>query len=117
MANQRAVLEAGFRLLETGTTPGEIVDQSFVWSEDDSWKRLVFTQNRAFMTPEAEAHRQNDLSVVLEEKQKRLERHGRVHQGRQELNDLGVSPPREPDAQGEGATPSQPLQLKLVDCW
>ena len=83
VGNQRAVLEASVRLLETGTTPGEIVDQPFVWSEDDSWKRLVFTQDRAFMTPEAEARRENDLSVVREEKQKRLERQGRVHQGRQ----------------------------------
>jgi hypothetical protein len=69
-ANQRAVLLAGLRLLETGRTPGEIVDLPFVWSTDETWKRLIFSPEQPFLTDEAEAHRQAGLDAAREGKRK-----------------------------------------------
>jgi D-proline reductase (dithiol) PrdB len=69
-ANQRAVLLAGLRLLETGRTPGEIVDLPFVWSADETWKRLIFSPEQPFLTDEAEARRQAGLDAARQAKQK-----------------------------------------------
>ncbi len=51
-AMQRAILETGFDLLEHATGPGVTVTTPFVWSEDDSWKKKVFTKERPFMEGE-----------------------------------------------------------------
>lgn len=69
-ANQRAVLLAGLRLLETGRTPGEIVDLPFVWSADETWKQLIFSPEQPFLSDEAEARRQTGLSAAREAKRK-----------------------------------------------
>jgi D-proline reductase (dithiol) PrdB len=69
-ANQRAVLLAGLRLLETGRTPGEIVDLPFVWSADETWKRLIFSPEQPFLSDEAEARRQAGLDAAREAKRK-----------------------------------------------
>jgi hypothetical protein len=53
-ANQRAVLLAGVRLLETGRTPGQIVDLPYEWSADETWNRLIFSPEQPFLTDEAE---------------------------------------------------------------
>ena len=67
-ANQRAVLLAGLRLLETGSIPGEIVDLPFVWSADETWKRLIFSPEQPFLSDEAEARRQARLDAAREAK-------------------------------------------------
>ena len=69
-ANQRAVLLAGLRLLETGQTPGQIVDLPYVWSADETWKRLIFSPEQPFLTDEAEARRQAGLDAARETKRK-----------------------------------------------
>jgi hypothetical protein len=69
-ANQRAVLLAGLRLLETGRTPGEIVDLPFEWSTDETWKRLIFSAEQPFLSDEAEARRQAGLDAAREAKHK-----------------------------------------------
>jgi hypothetical protein len=63
-ANQRAVLLAGMHLLQTGQTPGEIVDLPFVWSADETWKRLIFSPEQPFLSEEAEARRQAGLNAA-----------------------------------------------------
>jgi len=63
-ANQRAVILAGLALLETGRTPGEIVDLSYQWSTDESWKRLIFSEEQPFLSDEAEARRQAGLDAA-----------------------------------------------------
>ncbi len=67
-ANQRAVILAGLRLLETGRTPGEIVDLPYVWSADESWKRLIFSPEQPFLSEEAEARRQEALGAARQAK-------------------------------------------------
>ena len=67
-ANQRAVLLAGLQLLERGRTPGEIVDLPFVWSADESWKRLIFSAEQPFLSDEAEARRQAGLATARKAK-------------------------------------------------
>ena len=69
-ANQRAVLLAGLRLLETGRTPGEIVDLPDEWSADETWKRLIFSPEQPFLTDEAEARRQAGLDAAREAKRR-----------------------------------------------
>ncbi len=61
--NQREILRTGFRLLETATEPGTIVDTPFDWSGGDEWRRLVFTDERPWLSEEAEAKRR----VILAE--------------------------------------------------
>ncbi|MCA1836644.1 MAG: hypothetical protein LC721_10095 [Actinobacteria bacterium] len=63
-ANQRAVLLTGLHLLETGRTPGEIVNLPYVWSEDETWKRLIFSPEQPFLGEEAEARRQAGLDAA-----------------------------------------------------
>ncbi|MBI4081065.1 MAG: hypothetical protein HY423_00500 [Candidatus Lambdaproteobacteria bacterium] len=55
--NQREVLRTGFRQLESATEPGTIVDTPFRWSADEEWKRLVFTNERPWLSEQAEAER------------------------------------------------------------
>jgi hypothetical protein len=67
-ANQRAVILAGLRLLETGRTPGKIVDLPFEWSTDETWKRLIFSPEQPFLSDEAEARRQAGLDAARQGK-------------------------------------------------
>jgi len=67
-ANQRAVLLAGQHLLESGRTPGEIVALPYVWSTDETWKRLIFSPEHPFLSDEAEARRQAGLDAARQAK-------------------------------------------------
>jgi hypothetical protein len=69
-ADQRAVILAGLALVETGSTPGEIVDLPAVWSADERWKDLVFSAEQPFLTEEAEARRQAGLDAARQAKRK-----------------------------------------------
>ena len=63
-ANQRAVILTGLRLLQTGGIPGEIADLPYVWSADETWKRLIFSPEQPFLSEEAEARRQAALDAA-----------------------------------------------------
>jgi hypothetical protein len=52
-ANQREIVEAGLRLLETAQAPVPTVVTPYVWSDDDSWKRLIFSKEQPFLEGEA----------------------------------------------------------------
>jgi hypothetical protein len=69
-ANQREVILAGLALLETGRTPGEIVDLPHEWSADETWKQLIFSEEQPFLSPEAEARRQAGLDTARQAKRK-----------------------------------------------
>lgn len=53
--NQREILKAGFGMLENATSPGEIVDTPFVWSDSSDWIRLTFTPEQPWLSEEGEA--------------------------------------------------------------
>ncbi len=53
-AQQREVLEIGFKLLERAFVPRTTVQTPFKWSKGDAWKDLVFTPEQPFQTPEVE---------------------------------------------------------------
>jgi hypothetical protein len=67
-AEQRAVLRAGLRLLETATAPGTLVDLPHVWSESREWMARIFSAEQPFLSPEAEAQRQAELERAREQK-------------------------------------------------
>ncbi|HKY74875.1 MAG TPA: hypothetical protein VJS45_01950 [Acidimicrobiia bacterium] len=69
-ANQRDVIQAGLALLEAARTPGEIVDLPYIWSEDEDWKRLIFSAEQPFLSEEAEARRQAGLDAARAAKRK-----------------------------------------------
>jgi hypothetical protein len=52
-AQQKETLERAFTLLETATTPNTTVTAPYTWSKGDSWKELVFTEERPFLAGEA----------------------------------------------------------------
>ena len=66
--NQREVLRAGFRLLETATGPGTVVDTPYVWSENTDWMQLIFTEAQPFNSDKAEEMRQDALRRAREQK-------------------------------------------------
>lgn len=53
---QREIVESGVRLLETAQAPSPTVVTPYVWSDDDSWKRLIFTKEQPFLEGEAYEH-------------------------------------------------------------
>jgi D-proline reductase (dithiol) PrdB len=53
---QREIVESGLRLLETAQTPSPTVVTPYVWNEDDSWKRQIFTKEQPFLEGEAYEH-------------------------------------------------------------
>ena len=53
-AQQREILEIGFKLLERAFVPRTTVQAPFKWSKGDAWKDLVFTPEQPFQSPEAE---------------------------------------------------------------
>ncbi len=53
---QRHIVGMGLELLETATGPGIIVQAPYVWSDDTSWKRQIFTQEQPFLEGEAKEH-------------------------------------------------------------
>ncbi len=60
--NQREVLRAGLRLLETAAAGGEIAETPFSWSGSEEWKRLVFTEEQPWLTEEGEAARNEKIA-------------------------------------------------------
>ena len=53
---QREIVESGLRLLETAQAPSPTVVTPYVWNDDDSWKRLIFTKEQPFLEGEAYEH-------------------------------------------------------------
>jgi len=51
--HQHQILELGLQLLENATAPRTTVQASDVWSDDDDWKRLIFTDDQPFLSGEA----------------------------------------------------------------
>lgn len=52
-AQQREILEIGFKLLERAFVPRTTVQTPFRWSRGEKWKELVFTEEQPFQSPEA----------------------------------------------------------------
>ncbi len=69
--NQRAVLKAGFALLESAHRPGIVVDTPHVWSANADWMRLIFSDAQPFISDAAEAKRQEMLKQAREQKAQR----------------------------------------------
>lgn len=65
---QRAVLRTGLRLLEEATAPGTLVQTPYVWSEDTTWMRRIFSAEQPFLSPEAEAQRQAELDWARQQR-------------------------------------------------
>ena len=53
---QRKIIETGLHLLETADGPVRTVITPYVWSDDDSWKRLIFSKEQPFLEGEAYEH-------------------------------------------------------------
>jgi len=53
---QRKIIETGLHLLETADGPVPTVITPYVWSDDDSWKRLIFSKEQPFLEGEAYEH-------------------------------------------------------------
>ena len=72
-AMQREIVETGLRLLETAQAPEPTVVTPYVWSDDDSWKRLIFTKEQPFLEGEAYEH-----WLKAKEKYRQLKNEGKV---------------------------------------
>jgi hypothetical protein len=48
--HQHQILELGMALLENATAPRTTVQALDVWSDDDDWKRLIFTEDQPFLS-------------------------------------------------------------------
>ena len=55
-AMQREIINVGLTLLESAHAPAPTVATPYVWSADDSWKRLIFTKAQPFLEGEAYEH-------------------------------------------------------------
>lgn len=51
--HQHQILELGMQLLENATAPRTTAQASDIWSDDDTWKRLIFTDDQPFLSGEA----------------------------------------------------------------
>ena len=51
--HQHQILELGMHLLENATAPRTTVQANDIWSDDDDWKRLIFTDDQPFLSGEA----------------------------------------------------------------
>ena len=51
--HQHEVIELGLQLLENATAPRTTVQAPAVWSDDDTWKQLIFTEEQPFLSGEA----------------------------------------------------------------
>lgn len=56
IAMQRRIVTMGLGLLESATKLGTTVQTPYVWSDDTSWKRLIFTKERPFLEGESYEH-------------------------------------------------------------
>lgn len=53
-AQQREILEIGFKMLERAFVPRTLIQTPYKWSKGDRWKDLVFTPEQPFQKPEIE---------------------------------------------------------------
>ena len=51
--HQHQILELGLQLLENATAPRTTVQAPDIWSDDDAWKQLIFTDDQPFLSGEA----------------------------------------------------------------
>ncbi len=72
-AMQRDIVRIALELLATASKPATTVQAPYVWSEDDSWKRLIFTKERPFLEGEAYEH-----WMKAKENYRRLKREGKI---------------------------------------
>lgn len=72
-AMQRRIVAMGLDLLVTASAPGTTVQTPFVWSEDSSWKRLIFTKEPPFLEGKAYEH-----WINAKEKYRELKREGKI---------------------------------------
>jgi len=56
VAMQREIIDMAFRMLETVEKPGTTIQSPYVWGEDESWKRKIFTKEQPFLTGSAYDH-------------------------------------------------------------
>ena len=54
--HQHEVIELGLQLLEHASAPRTTVQAPAIWSDDDSWKQLIFTDEQPFLSGEALAN-------------------------------------------------------------
>ena len=52
---QRAILEMGFRMLESAFAPRTTLQTPFRWSQGEEWKERVFTPEQPWKSGEVEA--------------------------------------------------------------
>ena len=55
-AMQSEIINAGLSLLESAQAPTSTLVMPYVWSEDESWKRLIFSKEQPFLEGEAHEH-------------------------------------------------------------
>ena len=70
---QREIIELGLRLFETAQAPAPTVVTPYVWGEDESWKRLIFTKEQPFLEGEAYEH-----WLQAKEKYRQMKTEGKV---------------------------------------
>jgi D-proline reductase (dithiol) PrdB len=51
--HQHEVIELGLSLLEHAQAPRTTVQAPAVWSDDDTWKKMIFTEDQPFISGEA----------------------------------------------------------------
>jgi hypothetical protein len=73
VAMQRDIVRMGLQLLETAPRPGTTIQTPYVWSDDTSWKRLIFTKEQPFMEGEAYEH-----WIKAKETYRELKRGGKI---------------------------------------
>jgi len=71
--NQRSVLREGLKLLENADRPGIIVDLPYSWSDSHEWMEKFMTDERPFISEDAEAKRQELLQNAREQKASQLQ--------------------------------------------
>ena len=72
-AMQREIVETGLRLLETAEAPAPTLVTPYVWSDDDGWKRLIFSKEQPFLEGEAYEH-----WIQAKEKYRQMKTEGKV---------------------------------------
>jgi hypothetical protein len=70
---QREIVETGLRLLETAEAPAPTLVTPYVWSDDDGWKRRIFTKEQPFLEGEAYEH-----WIQAKEKYRQMKTEGKV---------------------------------------
>jgi len=73
IAMQRRIVTMGLGLLESATKLGTTVQTPYVWSDDTSWKRLIFTKERPFLEGESYEH-----WMKAEEGYRKLKQEGKI---------------------------------------